>query len=130
MYSGCLHPNLNGLYIYGDFTGCIGWRQCYVKLIREVLLNFIYRTLKENRTSGEWEHCRLCVGDSEVCPGADSLPTFIQAFGQDDGGEIYVLAINIPSQLSHLPATGAIYQITDPTRYVYAGLLKSYSFLA
>ena len=95
--------------------------------------DFVYSgllALKENRTSGEWERRRLCVGDSEVCPGADSLPRFVQAFGQDDGGEIYVLATNISSQLPHLPATGAIYQITNPTRYVYAGLLKSYSFLA
>ena len=68
-------------------------------------------------TSGEWERRRLCVGDSEVCPGADSLPTFIQAFEQDDGGEVYVLATNIPSLSPNVPATGAIYQITDPARY-------------
>ena len=42
-----------------------------------------------------------------MCPRADSLSIFIQAFGQDDGGELYVLATDIPP---HLPATGAIIQ--------------------
>ena len=65
--------------------------------------------LKENRTSDEWEHRRLCVGDSEVCPGADSQPMFVSTLGQDDGGEVYVASVR----------DGTIYQITDPSRYIH-----------
>ena len=28
VYRGCLYPNLNGLYIYGDLTGCVDSRPC------------------------------------------------------------------------------------------------------
>ena len=49
---------------------------------------------KENRT-GQRERHKLCIGDSQVCPGADTLPLFLEAFGQDDGGEIYVLGASI-----------------------------------
>ena len=65
--------------------------------------------LKENRTSGEWERRRLCVGDSEVCPGGDHQPIFVSTFGQDDGGELYVASAR----------GGTIYQITDPSRYIH-----------
>jgi glucose/arabinose dehydrogenase len=97
MYRGCLHPNLNGVYIYGDFTGGL-------------------LALRENKTSGEWQRQKLCVGDSQVCPGASTLPPFVQAFGQDDGGEVYLLGTSIPSYAPGVPATGVIYQITDPAR--------------
>ena len=72
--------------------------------------------LKENRTSGEWERRKLCIGDSQICPGASTPPRFVQAFGQDDGGEIYLLGTSIPSIDPTVPATGIIYQIADPAR--------------
>ena len=56
----------------------------------------------------------MCIGDSQVCPGADTLPLFLEAFGQDDGGEIYVLGASI---LPIDAAAGIIYQIADPVRY-------------
>ena len=66
--------------------------------------------LKENKISGEWERRKLCVGDSEVCPGADSLPPFGLALAQDAGGEVYVIG-------TFEPGAGGVYQITDPARY-------------
>ena len=72
--------------------------------------------LKEDTETGQWERRRLCIGDARLCPGADSLPPFINAFGQDDGGEVYVLATSVPSIDPNAPATGAIYQIADPAR--------------
>ena len=74
--------------------------------------------LRENKTSGEWQRQKLCVGDSQVCPGASTPPPFVLAFGQDDGGEVYLLGTSIPSYAPGVPATGVIYQITDPARYI------------
>ena len=73
--------------------------------------------LNENRTSGDFEERKQCIGDSQICPGADTLPPFVQAFGQDDGGEIYLLGTSIPSIDPSLPPAGVIYQIADPARY-------------
>ena len=52
-----------------------------------------------------------------MCPGADTLPRFVQAFGEDDGGEVYLLGTSIPSIDPNLPAAGVVYQIADPARY-------------
>ena len=73
--------------------------------------------LRENKTLGEWQRQKLCVGDSQVCPGASTTPPFVLAFGQDDGGEVYLLGTSIPSYAPGVPATGVIYQVTDPARY-------------
>ena len=51
-----------------------------------------------------------------MCPGANTLPRFVQAFGRDNGGEVYLLGTSIPSTDPNVPATGVIYQITDPAR--------------
>ena len=72
-------------------------------------------TLKENRTSGEWEQRKLCIGNSQSCPGADNIVRFVHAFGEDDGGEIYLVGSSLPFSDQ---ATGIIYQIADPTRYL------------
>ena len=63
--------------------------------------------------SGEWERRRLCIGDSQMCPGADSVPPLELGFGQDKGGEIYLMMGTTPG-IS--PAT--LYQIADPARFV------------
>ena len=49
-------------------------------------------------------------------PGVSWSP-FVLAFGQDDGGEVYLLGTSIPSYAPGVPATGVIYQVTDPARY-------------
>ena len=77
------------------------------------------QALKENRTTGQWERRKLCIGGSQVCPGADTLPRFVRAFGRDDGGEIYLIGSAIQFRFSSkidLPPTGVIYQIADPAR--------------
>ena len=52
-----------------------------------------------------------------MCPGASSVPLFILAFGEDDGGEVYRLGTAIPNSNPAVPPTAAIYQITDPKRH-------------
>ncbi|CAI8033613.1 HHIP-like protein 1 [Geodia barretti] len=94
MYYGCLHPNLNGKYIFGDYTGGM--------LIME-----------EDRDTGEWERHRLCIGDSSICPGADVSPLFVASLGQDSNQEIYIVAIERDTM--DAVASGVLYQITDPT---------------
>ena len=52
-----------------------------------------------------------------MCPGASSVPLFILAFGEDDGGEVYMLGTAISNSNPAVPPTAAIYQITDPKRH-------------
>ena len=65
--------------------------------------------LKES-ASGEWERRKLCIGDSQMCPGADSVSPFQLVLGQDAGGEVYVMTTTADS-------AATLYQIADPARY-------------
>lgn len=72
------------------------------------------RVLKENRTSGSFENQRLCIGSSDICPGADSggAPLIFTSFGQDKGGEIFLVGYRVSGPTLH----STVYQITDPRR--------------
>jgi hypothetical protein len=84
-----------------------------------VLLMLPYRgmlVMREDRTTGEWERLRLCIGDSKTCPGADVPPLFVASLGQDSDQEIYIVAIaRDPVDPVN---SGVLYQITDPTRCI------------
>ncbi|XP_070554560.1 HHIP-like protein 1 [Ptychodera flava] len=100
VYRGCNFPNLQGLYVYADYVLGKLW------------------FLKENPSSGEsWLNFDLCFGDDDVCnhgyEGQWENPHFILAFGEDDGGELYMMATTNPSNTA---ATGIVYQIMDPSR--------------
>ncbi|XP_071962315.1 HHIP-like protein 2 [Antedon mediterranea] len=96
IYRGCLFPNMNGHYIYGDFMNG--------KLFK----------LVESGVNGTWENSDICLGDSTVCTGGllNNYPTHILSFGEDESGEIYMLTTNAPST-SH--AGGKVYRIVDPS---------------
>ena len=73
--------------------------------------------LRENVTSGEWEHMELCMGDEGTCTGGlvgASRERFILSFGEDEEGELYVLT---SSRANARVDSGVVYRIVDPSRY-------------
>ena len=67
---------------------------------------------------GEWESSELCMGDSFVCTdglvGAERKK-HILSFGEDEDGEIYLLATSFAS--TTFP-DGVVYHLVDPSRSV------------
>lgn len=96
-YRGCHSPNLNGMYFFGDFmTG---------RLFR----------LKENQTTGNWDHKEVTMCGDFSCNGLLSnkyVPRII-SFGEDEDGEVYMLSSNDPSTAAPV---GEVYRLVDPFR--------------
>lgn len=93
-------PNLNGLYIFGDFmSGFVFPRCCKIRLSNchcAVCVNgplFLLRrlmSLKENVTSGEWQYNEVCMGRGQTCRFPkliDSYFKYIISFAEDEAGE-------------------------------------------
>ncbi|CAH2327909.1 HHIP 1 [Pelobates cultripes] len=98
IYRGCEYPNLNGLYIFGDF------------------MSGRLMTLKENRDTGEWQYHEICMGTGQTCvfPGLiNNYYQYIISFAEDEAGELYFMSTGFPSATS---ATGVVYKIVDPSR--------------
>ena len=74
--------------------------------------------LRENKTSGEWQQQELCMGNDSVCTGelvGTQRVKNILSFGEDEDGELYILATAFASPTS---PQGVVYQIIDPARSV------------
>ncbi|XP_070569880.1 HHIP-like protein 2 isoform X2 [Ptychodera flava] len=97
VYRGCQSPNLQGLYIFGDFYNG--------KLFK----------LTENPETGAWESERLCMGDDSICnSGLTGIyPTKILSFGEDESGELYILSTNRERNNNN---GGKVMKIVDPAR--------------
>ncbi|XP_068608247.1 HHIP-like protein 2 [Brachionichthys hirsutus] len=106
VYRGCESPNLNGLYIFGDFmTGRI-------------------MALEEDKLTGSWREKSVCMGDKKTCsyPGLiNHHHKFIISFAEDEGGELYFLATGYPSTIS---PTGTVFKFMDPSRRAPPGKCK------
>uniref|UniRef100_A0A3Q1BQR2 SRCR domain-containing protein n=1 Tax=Amphiprion ocellaris TaxID=80972 RepID=A0A3Q1BQR2_AMPOC len=103
IYRGCQMPNLNGLYIFGDF------------------MSGRLMSLKENTTTGEWQYTEICMGRGQTCRFPkliDSHYKYIISFAEDEAGELYFLATGVPSATAR---TGVIYKIVDPSRRAAPG---------
>ncbi|KAM8902506.1 HHIP-like protein 1 [Spinachia spinachia] len=103
IYRGCQMPNLNGLYIFGDF------------------MSGRLMSLKENATSGEWQYNEVCMGRGQTCRFPkliDSYFKYIISFAEDEAGELYFLATGSPSATAR---AGVIYKIVDPSRRAAPG---------
>ncbi|XP_067099449.1 HHIP-like protein 2 [Osmerus mordax] len=98
IYRGCESPNLNGLYVFGDFmSGRI-------------------MALEEDKTTGDWKERSVCMGDTKTCsfPGLiNHHHKFIISFAEDEAGELYFLATSYPSAMSPY---GTVYKFMDPSR--------------
>ncbi|KAF7647131.1 hypothetical protein LDENG_00177220, partial [Lucifuga dentata] len=98
VYRGCEYPNLNGIYIFGDFmTGRL-------------------MSLQEDRHTGHWKYNEICMGMGMTCafPGLiNSYHQYIISFAEDEAGELYFMSTSIPSATS---PSGVLYKIMDPSR--------------
>ncbi|CAB1348636.1 unnamed protein product [Coregonus sp. 'balchen'] len=98
IYRGCQMPNLNGLYIFGDF------------------MSGRLMSLKENQSTGKWEYKEICMGKGQTCRFTkliNSYYKYIISFAEDEAGELYFLATGAPSASAR---AGVIYKIVDPSR--------------
>uniref|UniRef100_UPI0037E80157 HHIP-like protein 2 n=1 Tax=Semicossyphus pulcher TaxID=241346 RepID=UPI0037E80157 len=106
VYRGCESPNLNGLYIFGDFmSGRI-------------------MALEEDKTTGSWKERSVCMGDTKTCsfPGLiNHHHKFIISFAEDEAGELYFLATAYPSAGSPF---GTVFKFMDPSRRAPPGKCK------
>ncbi|KAM9107944.1 HHIP-like protein 2 [Megaptera novaeangliae] len=106
VYRGCESPNLNGLYIFGDF------------------MSGRLMALQEDRKTKKWKKKDICLGSTESCafPGLISTYSkFIISFAEDEAGELYFLATSYPS--AYTPH-GSIYKFVDPSRRAPPGKCK------
>nr|XP_015824837.2 HHIP-like protein 2 [Nothobranchius furzeri] len=98
VYRGCESPNLNGLYIFGDF------------------MSGRLMALEEDKSSGIWKERSVCMGDATTCsfPGLiNHHHKFIISFAEDEAGELYFLATSYPSATS---PSGTVFKFMDPSR--------------
>ncbi|XP_071953761.1 HHIP-like protein 2 [Antedon mediterranea] len=96
IYRGCLFPNMQGHYIYGDF------------------MNGRLFKLVEREVDGKWENTEICMGDSKICTGewVNKYPTNILSFGEDESGEIYMLTTDLAKTTN---AGGKVFKFVDPS---------------
>ncbi|CAH2254037.1 HHIP 2 [Pelobates cultripes] len=100
VYRGCEFPNLNGLYMFGDF------------------MNGRLMALQEDEKTKEWKKQDICMGDSTTCafPGLiNTHSNFIISFAENEAGELFFLSTSQPSSLD---PRGTIYKLVDPSRLV------------
>nr|XP_005307008.1 HHIP-like protein 2 [Chrysemys picta bellii] len=106
VYRGCESPNLNGLYIFGDF------------------MSGRLMALQEDEREKKWKKQDICIGSTKACafPGLiSSYNKFIISFAEDEAGELYFLATSYPS--AYAPH-GSIYKFVDPARRAPPGKCK------
>ncbi|XP_034283760.1 HHIP-like protein 2 [Pantherophis guttatus] len=106
VYRGCESPNLNGLYIFGDF------------------MNGRLMALQEDERTKTWKKQDICIGSIKACafPGlVSSYSKFIISFAEDEAGELYFMATSYPS--AYAPS-GTIYKFVDPARRAPPGKCK------
>ncbi|KAF0030518.1 hypothetical protein F2P81_017249 [Scophthalmus maximus] len=69
IYRGCQMPNLNGIYIFGDF------------------MSGRLMSLKENVTTGQWQYNEICMGTDQTCRFPkliNSYYKYIISFAEDE----------------------------------------------
>ncbi|XP_010130555.1 PREDICTED: HHIP-like protein 1 [Buceros rhinoceros silvestris] len=98
VYRGCESPNLNGLYIFGDF------------------MSGRLMSLKEDHATGEWQYSEICMGMGQTCmfPGLiNNYYQYIISFAEDEAGELYFMSTGIPSATA---PHGVVYKMVDTSR--------------
>ncbi|XP_075993713.1 HHIP-like protein 1 [Genypterus blacodes] len=98
VYRGCEYPNLNGMYIFGDF------------------MSGRLMSLQEDKQTGHWTYNEICMGMGLTCafPGLiNNYHQYIISFAEDEAGELYFMSTGIPSATS---PSGVVYKVVDPSR--------------
>ncbi|KAJ4939355.1 hypothetical protein JOQ06_028804 [Pogonophryne albipinna] len=98
VYRGCEYPNMNGMYIFGDF------------------MSGRLMSLQEDRNTGKWKYNEVCMGKGMTCafPGLiNNYYQYIISFAEDEAGELYFMSTGVPSATS---PSGVVYKVVDPSR--------------
>ncbi|NXT39249.1 HIPL1 protein, partial [Pelecanoides urinatrix] len=98
VYRGCESPNLNGLYIFGDF------------------MSGRLMSLKEDHATGDWQYSEICMGTGQTCmfPGLiNNYYQYIISFAEDEAGELYFMSTGVPSATA---PHGVVYKVVDTSR--------------
>ncbi|RXN08878.1 HHIP 1 [Labeo rohita] len=80
VYRGCENPNLNGMYIFGDF------------------MSGRLMSLKENRNTRNWEYNEICMGVGLTCsfPGLiNNYYPYIISFAEDEAA---LIGVHVPTK--------------------------------
>uniref|UniRef100_W5MR80 Hedgehog-interacting protein n=1 Tax=Lepisosteus oculatus TaxID=7918 RepID=W5MR80_LEPOC len=92
IYRGCQSRRLYGSFVFGDRNGS-------------------FRILQRSSVGQDWQEKTLCFGSSSSC--GSSLVGHILGFGEDELGEVYILASSKSMTQSH---SGKLYKLVDPKR--------------
>uniref|UniRef100_A0A8C9VVP2 Hedgehog-interacting protein n=1 Tax=Scleropages formosus TaxID=113540 RepID=A0A8C9VVP2_SCLFO len=95
IYRGCQSRRLYGSYVYGDRNGNL-------------------RILQKLPGGRAWQEKTLCLGSSSAC--GTSLSGHVLGFGEDELGEVYILATSKSMTQSN---TGKLYKLVDPKRPLF-----------
>ncbi|XP_076605482.1 HHIP-like protein 1 [Chaetodon auriga] len=98
VYRGCEYPNLNGMYLFGDF------------------MSGRLMSLQEDKNTRRWKYNEICMGMGLTCafPGLiNNYHQYIISFAEDEAGELYFMSTGIPSATS---PSGVVYKVVDPSR--------------
>ncbi|XP_039606134.1 hedgehog-interacting protein [Polypterus senegalus] len=92
LYRGCQSRRLHGTYVFGDRGGH-------------------FRALHKSSSGKHFQEKTLCFGSSGSC--RSSLTGHVLGFGEDELGEVYILASSKSMTQSH---SGKLYKLVDPKR--------------
>ncbi|KAJ8409130.1 hypothetical protein AAFF_G00241510 [Aldrovandia affinis] len=98
IYRGCEYPNLNGMYIFGDF------------------MSGRMMALQEDMQTGLWDYHEICMSKGMTCVFPQLINNYHQyiiSFGEDEAGELYFMSTSFPSSIS---PSGVVYKVVDPSR--------------
>ncbi|XP_041351627.1 HHIP-like protein 1 isoform X2 [Gigantopelta aegis] len=92
-YRGCESPNLNGLYIYGDY-----------------MVGRLFSLVQNS--SGQWDNEELFMCGPDICLDGliGNYGKWITSFGEDEQGEVYLLSV------AGSQRKGMVYKFVDPAR--------------
>uniref|UniRef100_A0A672SMU1 Soluble scavenger receptor cysteine-rich domain-containing protein SSC5D n=1 Tax=Sinocyclocheilus grahami TaxID=75366 RepID=A0A672SMU1_SINGR len=97
VYRGCENPNLNGMYIFGDF------------------MSGRLMSLKENRNTRNWEYSEICMGVGLTCsfPGLiNNYYPYIISFAEDEAGHYH--GMMEPRTLYNNLIVSLIFELSNP----------------
>uniref|UniRef100_A0A672Z1C8 Hedgehog-interacting protein n=1 Tax=Sphaeramia orbicularis TaxID=375764 RepID=A0A672Z1C8_9TELE len=97
IYRGCQSRRLYGSYVFGDKNGNL-------RILQK-------SSLSASASDDQWQEKALCLGSAGSC--GSTLVGHILGFGEDELGEVYVLASSKSMAQSH---SGRLYKLVDPKR--------------
>ncbi|XP_074520779.1 hedgehog-interacting protein isoform X1 [Halichoeres trimaculatus] len=97
IYRGCQSRRLYGSYVFGDKNGNL-------RILQKSALSLL-------ASEEQWQEKALCLGSAGSC--GSSLVGHILGFGEDELGEVYILASSKSMAQSH---SGKLYKLIDPKR--------------